>query len=1198
MAFRYIWIWITTVLGAVECFNIYTKPQHTLRRDERTLYGQTVLQYNDGILVTAPLDTSDRKQYGKLYQCDLKSDCNDVKLGDGGTEIAFVLDGSGSIEADDFQSAKDFISNMMTNIWENCFSCGFAIVQYGEEIQTELTLNENNDTESVLKKVQDIKQLGRITKTASAIQHVLDHIFIEEKGSQKNARKIIIVITDGDIFRDPLDIEDVMKSPKMTNVTRFAIGVGEVFETPKVRELLYKIASEPEEEHVFKVDNYAALDGLLALLEKSITGIEGFNSPAGANSNNHNNNAEDLYPDEEEDGGTEFAFVLDGSGSIEADDFQRAKDFISNMMTNIWENCFSCGFAIVQYGEEIQTELTLNENNDTESVLKKVQDIKQLGMVTKTASAIQHVLDHIFIEEKGSQKNARKIIIVITDGDIFRDPLDIEDVMKSPKMTNVTRFAIGVGKEFESLKTKELLHKIASEPDEEHVFKLDNYAALDGLLALLEKSITGIEGYSVVAVKGTSGNLFVSGAPRHSLTGRVLVFGGDTYEIRQNLSGTQVGSYFGSELCALDVDQNGITDYLLVGAPFFHIRGEEGKVYVYKLNNDDMFEEPQLLQGMEGYDFARFGIAISNIGDVDRNGYNDIAIGAPLEVDSPGSSGSVYIYNGFSDGIRMKYSQRIAAVDVNVGLKYFGQSVDGMTDLNNDSWIDITVGSLGTVTVFQSLVVVNITAVVKFDPERIPLSYQSSMNKPSNPANTVGLKICFQTKLDWKTFGHAGLAIEYNVYVDTEKENKRMKLADRESHTTTFNITEKAECLQQLTLQFLGCHDDCFSPIAIKVNFTLQNSSAEPPHGILNAFSDNENIAQLHFENNCGKDMKCIPNLSLSTNMTNDLTLIVGGSREMVIAFNLQNSGEDSYMTTMELIYPSILHYNKISLFQENTGTSCEDPDSLGPSLTRLRCKIGFPVFRKQSHKNFTISWQLDSMKSEKNVALINISVSCKNDGLNLLVQENHRISVKHSLKMSLTGEASPLFLNITEDMKSNKHPLKYVFKINGENHFGAEVKANISIPLKRQGGGKLTITKVNFTKKSTHCTWHTISLTDVHATHCTVRDEQEDITIEAELLIDAKEVTVDKIKATAVLGFDKDWYVAEETDQHIKEVSVTIEKLTAYQPMALIIGSSIGGFVILAILVFILFKCGFFKRDYKQDVPEEEKRLRGRNPS
>ncbi|MBN3273089.1 ITAE protein, partial [Polyodon spathula] len=583
------------------------------------------------------------------------------------------------------------------------------------------------------------------------------------------------------------------------------------------------------------------------------------------------------------------------------------------MTKNIWEDCFSCGFAIVQYGEEIQTELTLNENNDTKSVLKKIQDIKQLGKITKTASAIQHVLDNIFIEEQGSQKNARKVIIVITDGDIFRDPLKIEDVMNSPKMTNVTRFAIGVGKEFEGPKSKLLLQKIASEPFDKHVYKVDNYAALDGLLAMLEKSITGIEGtqkgtaflfemaqagfsaqftdygtvllgavgaydwsgglilksqtddsvrflnessattakysylgYSVVAVKGTSGNLFVSGAPRHSLTGRVLVFDGDTYEMRQSLSGTQVGSYFGSVLCALDVDRNGITDFLLVGAPFFHIRGEEGKVYVYKLNNHrDLFEEPVLLQGMEGYDFARFGIAISNIGDIDGNGYNDIAIGAPLEVDSPGSSGSVYIYNGFSDGISVKHSQRIAAVDFTVGLKYFGQSVDGMTDLNNDGRIDITVGSLGTVMVFQSLGVIDITPVVKFDPERIPLSYQSSLNKPSDPANTVLLNICFQTKLNWKTFGSTGLAIEYNVYVDTEKESKRMKLADRESPTTTFNITEKAECVHPLKVQFLGCHDDCFSPVAVKVNFALQNSSAELSHGILNAFSDNEKTTQV-----------------------------------------------------------------------------------------------------------------------------------------------------------------------------------------------------------------------------------------------------------------------------------------------------------------------------------------------------------------
>lgn len=45
-----------------------------------------------------------------------------------------------------------------------------------------------------------------------------------------------------------------------------------------------------------------------------------------------------------------------------------------------------------------------------------------------------------------------------------------------------------------------------------------------------------------------------------------------------------MGSYFGSELCPVDIDMDGTTDFLLVAAPFYHIRGEEGKVYVYHVH--------------------------------------------------------------------------------------------------------------------------------------------------------------------------------------------------------------------------------------------------------------------------------------------------------------------------------------------------------------------------------------------------------------------------------------------------------------------------------------------------------------------------------------------------------------------------------------------------------------------------------------
>ena len=49
----------------------------------------------------------------------------------------------------------------------------------------------------------------------------------------------------------------------------------------------------------------------------------------------------------------------------------------------------------------------------------------------------------------------------------------------------------------------------------------------------------------------------------------------------------QIGSYFGAELCSLDIDSDGHTDFLLVGAPLFFQEKEkrEGHIYVYTLTD-------------------------------------------------------------------------------------------------------------------------------------------------------------------------------------------------------------------------------------------------------------------------------------------------------------------------------------------------------------------------------------------------------------------------------------------------------------------------------------------------------------------------------------------------------------------------------------------------------------------------------------
>lgn len=49
--------------------------------------------------------------------------------------------------------------------------------------------------------------------------------------------------------------------------------------------------------------------------------------------------------------------------------------------------------------------------------------------------------------------------------------------------------------------------------------------------------------------------------------------------------GLQIGSYFGSVLCPVDVDADGVTDLLLVGAPMYmsEEKSETGRVYMFTI---------------------------------------------------------------------------------------------------------------------------------------------------------------------------------------------------------------------------------------------------------------------------------------------------------------------------------------------------------------------------------------------------------------------------------------------------------------------------------------------------------------------------------------------------------------------------------------------------------------------------------------
>ncbi|KAF5914666.1 hypothetical protein HPG69_005163, partial [Diceros bicornis minor] len=184
------------------------------------------------------------------------------------SDIAFLIDGSGSITPRDFQRMKDFVSTVMDQFEK-------SRTLYSEDFQTHFTFKDfaNNPNPRAL--VRPIRQLFGRTHTATGILKVVKELFDSSSGARENALKILVVITDGEKFGDPLGYEDVIPEADQAGVIRYVIGVGDAFNSEKSRQELNTIASKPSRDHVFRVNNFEALKTIQNQLQEKIFAVEG-----------------------------------------------------------------------------------------------------------------------------------------------------------------------------------------------------------------------------------------------------------------------------------------------------------------------------------------------------------------------------------------------------------------------------------------------------------------------------------------------------------------------------------------------------------------------------------------------------------------------------------------------------------------------------------------------------------------------------------------------------------------------------------------------------------------------------------------------------------------------------------------------------------------------------------------------------------
>uniref|UniRef100_A0A8C3FWT0 VWFA domain-containing protein n=1 Tax=Chrysemys picta bellii TaxID=8478 RepID=A0A8C3FWT0_CHRPI len=657
---------------------------------------------------------------------------------------------------------------------------------------------------------------------------------------------------------------------------------------------------------------------------------------------------------------TDIALLIDGSGSIRPYDFGKMNRFLSEIMKRF--RSIDTQFALMQYSDEFKQHFDFSQYRRSRNPDSLVRSVEQLRGTTHTASAIRKVVRELFTSRKGARDETTKILIVITDGEKTEDPLSYSDVIPEAERAGIIRYAIGVGQAFSSAAAQLELQEIASQPSNEHVFRVDNFDALQGIQNQLQEKIFAIEGtragggsplpsvgaydwsggiylygssgkpsfinvsktstdmfdtylgYSSQVITGNGQSSYVVGAPRYQHAGKVVLFSRDTkggeWTHRSEVLGEQIGSYFGGTLCAVDLDRDGNTDLVLVGAPTYYTPLNGGRVYICLIDWPRMtLNYTEILQGQTGQVFGRFGASMSEIGDISGDGLMDVAIGAPMESNN---HGALYIFHGGKGGLSPQYRQRIEGSLFPSRLHYFGRAVSGGTDLTGDGLPDIAVGAQGQVLLLRSRPVLRVGVSISFQPPTIPTSAFNCQEQEQLNTEASRAEVCFTVT---KSNGISS-TIHYSLSLDSGRTKIRAAFDSTGpvlSRELQLGIEKKCETYQ---IKLPLCPEDTLTPITLRLNYTLTGEPIAAAGRLRPILSEDSALVSAGSvrppEPGSGDCLQSSP-LSLPLSLS---TLVVGITPELTTTVSIQNRGENSYSTGVQFFYPAALSYRRVLLLQ------------------------------------------------------------------------------------------------------------------------------------------------------------------------------------------------------------------------------------------------------------------------------------------
>lgn len=752
-------------------------------------------------------------------------------------------------------------------------------------------------------------------------------------------------------------------------------------------------------------------------------------------------------------------------------------------------------------------------------------------------------------------------------------------------------------------------------------------------------------GYSVGAGHFRSPNSsdIIGGAPQQEQIGSVFIFAFDGVQliILFEAEGKKLGSYFGASVCAVDLNGDGLSD-LLVGAPMESTVREEGRVYVYMNNGGGQMSELDYeLSGSDLY-AARFGEVITNLGDLDNDGYEDVAIGAPHEENM---NGALYIYNGRDKGITQSFTQRIQGQKLGYSLSTFGQSVATGLDADGNGYQDVVVGAF----LSDSAVLLRTRPVVTIDAS---LKLPNSVNRTrfecvenGHPAVCMNVTICFKYQGQGVP-GH--IVLHYNISSDVKRKKgtpPRFYFPSNgtmEVYLGKIDLRQKSESCR--THQAIMRKDvrDILTPIHMESHYYLGKhivykrdaDDFKPLQPILQKKAGVENILKnvVSFARycalaNCSADLQISGKVSFPGSSENKTYLVVGGTKTVMIDMSLYNAGDDAYQSTLHMRLPKGIFFIKVlDLLEKQINCAVNDEEN------QLDCNIGHLYVDSLSRQEFSFLLDTSSLSTAEDL-IINVTVSCQNEvdeGSTWNNEAIFSIPARYEVNVNVVGYASPISFvygpTEDEDNLCIKETIEYTFNVINAgpssvsnttfqimipNIFAPrdfklfnilDVKTNVgkcrytsntdvcgSLPSNRTIFADLVSFFLRSGGRTLYCYEDDQSCLRIDCTFGDMESDSE-ATVEVKIetnhaLLELEDVSSLQFLTTGIVRSEENPKIIYLSQKHYTHVP--LEAVHNQKPRRHVIYTIIGmslllGLLLFSFITFILWKIGFFKRKYK----------------